>query len=157
MKPAGKSQAHAVPVFQVSLEPVLWFRTVHLVLEDCDRRKIPPWVKVTEENSHDSPRYHGQLHNPQMSQFVKKNKTKTKAVDAPPASAHMHGGPQVLSHVPPILERGKVGPRERHDIQDSLGLPEDTRYRPSLAGLLGLSEGKIKHTDFLKFLKFAFT
>lgn len=71
----------------------------------------------------------------------------------------MHGGPQVLSHVPPILARGNVadGQRERRDIQDSLGLPEDTRYRPSLAGLLGLSEGKIKHTDFLKFLKFAFT
>lgn len=63
------------------------------------------------------------------------------------------------SHVPPILERGNAAeePWERHDIEDSLGFPEDTRYRPSLAGLLRLSEGKINHTDFLKFLEFALT
>lgn len=38
MKQAGKNQAHAYLLFQVSLEPAPWFPTVHILLEGYDRR-----------------------------------------------------------------------------------------------------------------------
>lgn len=60
---------------------------------------------------------------------------------------------------PLILERWRVAERsrERDDIQDSLGLAEGTRYRPSLAGLQRLCEPKIEHADFLKPLELGLT